>query len=103
MIPAMNSCDMILGNELFLEKKDLKNTDKSCINTNRDDFNHGKNKSPSQKTSSEKIDSRHYPLCYEDAMKDMRLCEICATHMHEECIQLAKEVRDLFSCLKFVQ
>ena len=47
MIPAMNSCDMILGNELFLEKKDLKNTDKSCINTNRDDFNHGKNKSPS--------------------------------------------------------
>ncbi len=63
---------MILAKGLFVEKKDLKNTDKSCINKNRDDSNHGK-----KKTSSKKTESWYYVVCCVDAVKDMRLYAIC--------------------------
>ena len=52
MKPAMNSRDVILAKELFVDKKDLKNTDNICINKNRDDTNHGKKKTSSKKTES---------------------------------------------------
>ena len=44
----MKCCSMILAKELFVDKEDLKNTNKSRINMNRDDSNHGKKKVPSK-------------------------------------------------------
>ena len=54
MKPAMNSRGMILGKEMFVDKKDLKNTNNIRINKNRDDTNNGKKKAPSKKSSSKK-------------------------------------------------
>ena len=42
MKPVMNSRRMMLTKELFVDKKDLKKTDRNCINKNHDDTNHGK-------------------------------------------------------------
>ena len=44
MKSAMNSRGVILAKELFVDKKDLKNSDNTRINKNSDDTNHGKKK-----------------------------------------------------------
>ena len=50
MKPAVNSRGVILTKELFLDKKDLENTDHIRINKDRNDTSHGKRKALSKKT-----------------------------------------------------
>ena len=55
MKPLMKNSGLKLAKDLFINKKDLKNTDNMRINKNCDDTNHGKQKAPSKKTSSKKM------------------------------------------------
>ena len=72
---SMNSRGVILAEELFVDKKDLRNTSNSRINKNRNATNHGKKRSPSEKTSSKKTDSWYCAVRCEDEVKDMRFTE----------------------------
>lgn len=36
--------------------------------------------------------------CNEDLKKDMRLCFVCSTYFHEECVGLTKEDKTVFIC-----
>ena len=55
MKPAMNSRDVILTKEFFVDKKDLKNIGNTRINKNRDDTNRGKKKGPFKKNRQKRL------------------------------------------------
>ena len=89
MKPGMNNRGVILAKELFVDKKDLNNTDNTHINKNCDDTNHGKKKASSKKTLSKKTEICYCAVFCEDAAKDMRLCAICSLCAHgTTCISL---------------
>ena len=54
MKPAMNNRTVKLAKELFVDKKNLLNTDNIHINKNCDNTNHDKMKAPSKKTLTKK-------------------------------------------------
>ena len=99
----MNNRGGILIKELFVDKKDLKNTDNIRMNKNRDDTSHCKKKANSKQTSSKKTESWYYAVRCEDAVKDVRHCAICGLCVREECVGLTKEDTDLFICPKYVK
>lgn len=47
-----------------------------------------------------KNESWYCYLCQEDAMKDMRLCVMCKTYVHEECVGLSSADKETFICPK---
>ena len=89
MKPAMNSRGVILTKELiFDKKKDLKNTDNTHINKNRDYTNNGKKKGTFWQDFIKKDWELVLFFCCEDAVKDMKLCAICGLYVGEEWIRL---------------
>ena len=94
---------MLLAKELFVGKKYPKNIEISRINKIRDDPSLCKNKALSKKTSSKNTESWYCAVCCEYAGKDLSLYAFCGLYVRAECIGLAKEDTDLFTCLKRVQ
>lgn len=45
-----------------------------------------------------KNESWYCYLCQEDAVKDMRLCVMCKSYVHEECVGLSSADKDIFFC-----
>ena len=103
MKPAINNRGVILAKDLFVDKKNLMNTDVIHINKNEDDFNYGKKKTPLKKTSSKKTKNWYCAVCCEDALKDIRLCAICGLYVSGEYVGATKKGIDLYIYPKCVQ
>lgn len=42
-------------------------------------------------------------VCDEDRIADMRICFLCQTYVHEDCVGLTKEDTDKFICTRCSQ
>lgn len=110
MKPAINSRGVLLNKKLFddmkTEAKDIKSKKGQRIMKGK---KHGNKETKKHSVKSqEKSDSIFKEswycfLCCEDKRIDMRMCGICGTYVHEECVGLTKKDKDLFICPKCVQ
>lgn len=88
---AINSRAVVVKKAVF--SKDNASTQKRTTNANR---NVVKIKKVNQQTKTK--ESWYCSACKEDVLKDMRLCSVCLTYFHEECVGLTKDDKTLFIC-----
>lgn len=101
--PKVSNRQKSINSRAVVLKKDLFSKE-SCINAvisktnvkvqpaNSSKFANGKN------TKNRKKESWYCKICREDAMKDMRMCFVCRTYVHEECVGLTKDDKQKFVC-----
>lgn len=57
-------------------------------------------KATSKKTNTKKVDEQDWycAVCQMNEVSDMRLCVVCRKYVHENCVGLTKEMKDIFIC-----
>ena len=101
MKPAVNSRGVLLKKGIFEDKKEDNKNDSQAKNKKVKDATKSGDKMVPKKTSKKKkSDSWYCAICDEDEVKDMRLCGECGIYVHEECVGLTKEDKELFICPK---
>lgn len=97
--PAINSRGVVLNKCFFEGNKNVTKTAKS--NTKKSgNMAQDKGKAVPKLSASKKTESWFCGICCEDVVKDMRLCGVCGIYVHEECVGLTKDDKDLFICPK---
>lgn len=79
-------------------KSQLSNIASSSIPKHKQTRN--KDKERSKNKRSDASESWYCFLCKEDRVADMRLCSMCASYVHEDCVGLTSKDRDTFVCMR---
>lgn len=98
--PAINSKAQEVTRDLFSAAMKKGNEDKKKKVTMKKDLADKKEKniSKEKKQVSKKKESWFCFVCNEERIADMRICNMCGTYVHEECVGLRKEDKEVFFC-----
>lgn len=80
---AINSRAVLVKKNVFLEREKIERKPPKTAKTTRQNYNN---------------ESWYCNVCNTDAIMDMRRCSVCSQYVHEECVGLTKEDKEIFIC-----
>lgn len=102
--PAINSRAQKVTKILFSgAEKSVTPTNKRKNKETKKDLIDEKNQESIPKGKKKKCEKRESWYCYvcdEDRIADMRRCSVCLSYIHEDCVGLSKEDKEVFVCPK---